>query len=336
MSAPWYSIDDLPSGRLHVRVTWGAWVIEAVRLAYKGSLRWIDPVLVDRNEPPPACWRPALLPTAIMRRKGCAAEPDCWQPLDAAAWVWPTGIEPEPLPVEIKPGMRSLQKGVGNRGIGSGEPEPDSPEPIPYSQRPTPPADERKLGSRWWKDAPQLVTYAAPGEPVSREEAEGRVCRALLTLAVLADPEQRFLYAGDKVNWPATADTAEEQRWQRENHDNLDPRPARFEPRKPDIADARESGAPLMWFARLNPPQLRPKGARTGFETGLQRIVRGHALGDSWRKLGSRSQDDYGKAIEALHRIANGKQPFPHVTLRDEMADLRQRNREHRNGGGIA
>lgn len=327
----WHYIDDLP-GVQHPRL-YTLWPGFEIATAYMRDPKTKRLTFFDLDAGT-ALGGPVRLPTKVMRKHGCGDLPDGWRPWDAETYRWPGGIVPAPLPAEIRPGMRSLKRGVGNREIGSGEPEPAGPEPTPCSQLPTPPANERKLGTRWWKDAPQLVTYAASGEPVSQEEVEGRVCRALLTLAVLPDPEQRFLYAGDKVNWPATADTAEEQRWQRENHDNLDPRPARFEPRKQDIADARENGAPLLWFARLNPPQLRPRGARAGFETGLQRIVRGHALGDSWRKLGARAQDDYGKAIEALHRIANGRQPFPHVTLRDEMAELRQRNREHRNGGG--
>lgn len=143
-SPHWYAMDDLPSGRVHVRIRArrGGYRLAAAAAPDKmGILRWFE---VSDRHLRPLRWRP-----------------EAWQPLDAETWSWPLGTQPEPLPVEVLPRMAMIG------GVPQEIPEDDVAAG----------ADEGVRVGQWWRDA-SLLRYEAAGA-VTRVMAEGRLMRAL-------------------------------------------------------------------------------------------------------------------------------------------------------------
>jgi len=179
----WYSIADLPAGRLRVRVMWQARVFEACRMVAEGRgmrLAWCLPPRAGA----PVEWLPRARDAATW-----APQPEAWQPLDAATWIWPNGREPEPLR-GCEPRMWSATQRFGavddaeaadlaremehDRAHFSGAADSRSTEAS---------SDRSAAPTQWWHD-PHAVTYSMPGM-ISTRETEGRFMRALLTERVV-------------------------------------------------------------------------------------------------------------------------------------------------------
>jgi hypothetical protein len=85
----WYRIEDLPAGRVRVRVRWPGYVVDAVGdVDKKGRRHWHE---IRGRE-----------------LKPLRARVEAWQPCDATQWRWQNGIEPEPIRVEVRPRIGSI------------------------------------------------------------------------------------------------------------------------------------------------------------------------------------------------------------------------------------
>lgn len=336
-SQNWYAIDDLPAGRLRVRVRWEAREFVAARMVHPRTKRlaWCLP---PRNPEDETVWLPRRADA-----KHWSPEPDCWQPENPQIWTWPNGEEPEPLSVQVHPQMYS---GDGRRRWASMAEQAEKSERTQariaaevvaeFGPEVSPPA-ARKIGSRWWWDI-SLITHSPPGV-VSIEDVEGRVCRAVLTDGISpGDLPQGWQGVGTALSqFVHEAVTS-------------DDRVRFFEPTKRDLADY-ESFWPMRWFGALNPPLLRRRRALAGDLNAAQMIVVLHALGYSWRRAGKfprlkvsgqRAMELYcgGKnnlgAIAKMHRAANGQPVLPGLPAgEDPLMALRRRNREARERGSV-
>lgn len=326
-SPPWYYMRDLPGGRVHVRVLWEGREFAAARVVHPrtGRLTWCLPT------------RPGEEPQWLPRRADAgrwAPSPERWQPLDATAWTWPNGIAATPAPELIVPrmyagdGTRTWASAVEQAQSARTEDELRSSGASAGCESAAP----RKIGTRWWHDRARIV-YAADGAPVSIEDAEGRVCRAVLTdgLRSIEGPQR----------WQGGTGSALEK-YQHEVVSSEHADAPRFEPERADIDDY-EHGPPMRWFAVLAPPPaVRRARAPLWQLDAAQSIILLHAHGFSWRQAGrqlgvsaQRAQEMYrgGErnvgAIEKVWRAANGIDLYPWLpaSARDPLAALRERNR---------
>ena len=188
--------------------------------------------------------------------------------------------------------------------------------------------------SRWWRDATQVV-YAPAGH-VSRDQAEARVLRAILT-----DGMRPYkLNSALSRAWPQELiEWAEAQKALAEDP-KADLR-ERFVPSPDDVSDSLIA---MKWFAALDPPQLRPDGEYTISENFTRDqvllILRALEPPYTWRQIGrhelvgpvshTQARKFYREALERIWRAANGFKVFEHVSVRDELGALRERNRAHK------
>lgn len=320
----WYAMQHLPAGRCRVRVRWEAREFVAARMMHPKTKRlaWCLPPRLHGEE---IVWLPRRADRARW-----STEPDCWQPDDAERWVWPAD-EPAPLPVQVHPQMYSG---------GSGRTWPSMDEQAVRSARLQEAIEadavqsaQRKLGSRWWWDD-QLVAYS-PAGAVSIEEAEARVCRAVLTDGIgPMELPQGWQGVGSALSQFV--------------HETVtsDDRVTFFEPTRRDVTDY-ETFEPMRWFAALNPPIMHRRRKAAGELNTAQLVIVLHALGYSWRAAGrhqrlrvshERARQLYlggpgrAGAIEMIWRSANGQPVMPWLSNTDDpLTALRRRNRDARN-----
>lgn len=224
------------------------------------------------------------------------AVPSLWRPIREDMWPYPL---PEPVKVLTPP------------------------------ERPKPAASPRK--QRNVVDV-TIHRYSPPGE-ISREEAEIRMIRFIRTEQVTpwsnptalrtGWPSVVYSLAGMIANWDEAHTYATEA-----------PRPV-WIPTPRDIAD---SEVVAKWFCALNPPGLG--GERIN---GLQEVLIARALEPtpSWSEVGqiigaSDPKDLYRRALNAVHRAANGQPAFPGLDLPDPIEELRRRNRLYRERATVA
>lgn len=215
------------------------------------------------------------------------AEPDLWRPISLERW-------PHALP-EVAAVL---------------QPEPERVAP---AASPRPPKEAIDVA---------IHRYSPPGE-ISRKEAEIRMIRFIRT--------ERMTPWGDvtglRPGWPGYlsewAKSLEESR----KDATRDPAP-RWEPTPRDITD---SETVVKWFTSLNPPGLSREPVRIN---DLQEVIIWRALEPmpSWAEIGDEmgvtdARDLYRRALNAVHRVANGEPAFPHLNLPDPIAELRRRNR---------
>ena len=144
----WYAMQDLPRGRVHVRLRWGGYRVEAVGDIDAKGRRHFHEIRDGRH----------LVPLR--------AAPTGWQPLDVRRWIWPNGVEPFPLVVKVEPQIGMIG-GLAFAAVAAAE-DAESEREAPRAQ----------AASQWWRDV-QRVEYESMGH-VSREHGEARIMRALI------------------------------------------------------------------------------------------------------------------------------------------------------------
>lgn len=317
MSEDWYSIDDLPHGRLLVRVRWHGREFTAARDRQSGWFTYVDGTMV-------------ALPPKGKKGEGWPSSPDRWQPLNSK-WTWPGGRAPQPLSNPIQPSMYS------SRGEGRGLTDRD------YEQLAAEVAEDREAAKvqgersaggdiieiRWWRDITQ-VRYEPAGE-VSLRHCEGRVLRAMAHCGAWDDRElgrvRRDRSLQEIMEAVASEASAVDKGWLE-----------RFQPLPMDESDFATA---MAWVAQLNPIEMRPKraGAWSLNRAQLVLLYRAMDVPLSWRDIGmhrafnvsgTRVQKIFKTSIEACHRAANGKPAYRWMTVKDQIGALRERNRAYR------
>jgi len=314
----WYSPDDLPPGRLMVRVRWHGREFAAARDKQSGWFTYVGGEIV--KIPPPG-----------KAGEDWPAAPDRWQPLNTA-WTWPRGVRiPRPLPNPIRPAMYS------SRGSGRGLTDED------YAQLAAEVAEDREAARanpersrsgeiievRWWRDITQ-IKYEPPGEVTARH-CEGRALRAMAHCGAMRDRDLGKI----RVD-PTLAEVAEAVRAASSDVDRgwLD----RFRPLPMDESDFETA---MKWIVALNPVEMRHKSREPWSLSRGQLVLLYRALDVplSWADIGrerqfsvsgTRVQNIYKQTVEACLRAANGKQAFPWLKGTDQVKALRERNRAYR------
>lgn len=335
-AAPWYAIEHLPSGTLRVRVRWEAREFEAVRVRVdKGAAPRSSPALATaggRRESPAPSYRWALPPRPdepvvwLPRARDAerwAAEPEAWQPLDAAIWVWPNGAPPPPPLRECEPRMwsatcrfQAVEDATAADLAREMEGDRASANAAPRSSEPLR-GRESAAQTQWWLD-PSQVTYSPPGM-ISVREAEGRFMRALLTERAVRVERPRLATFGGVL---ASHIKQEPLTW-RELAEQ-DPEPERWEPSGRDQDDMPVA---LAW--------------RVALPADVHEIVKARSLTPPkpWAVLAllyglhrGDVKDLYRTAIERLADEANGRGSIRGNEMRARWAAQRERNRAARRG----
>ena len=330
---PWYAMRYLPAGRCRVVVRWeGREFLAARRVRQRtGKLAWCVP---PRHPGGDVEWLPRRADIGRW-----SPDPEAWRPEIAAAWTWPGGVAPPALPVLIQPRLysgdgRRRWSSMAEQADRSARTQAEIAAEIAAEHGDTSAAPSaRRIGTRWWRDA-ALVTYSPPGQ-VSREEAEGRVCRAVLTDGVRPGERPQGWHGVGTALSQFVHEVITSEDHVRE-----------FDPLQRDLTDY-ESFLPMGWFAALNPLPLRRRRGDPWDLNAAQIIIVLHALGTSWRtagrnrKLGVSGQramelyrggpNNLG-AIDKVWRAANGKPVLPWLpaVAEDPLDALRRRNRRAR------
>ncbi|MBL8844778.1 MAG: hypothetical protein JNN24_03310 [Hyphomicrobium zavarzinii] len=357
MSDVWYRPDaeaNTPPLRARCRVVWGGRMFAAWRDTHPKTRRrcWA----VELGDGIVDYWPPKQWPCSF---RGMGEEPELFQPRHPESWPYPL---PEPERASEAGRMYSTRgsgRGTGSARYGamaaqaaqSAAAVAEIESALGFTlddlrrERAADAAgdEERGHGSRWWKDS-SLLTYSQPGE-ITRDEAEARILRAILTDGL------RPWKQGERLRraWPQELiDWAEAQKALAE-----DPRTdtrERFVPSPDDISDSLVA---MKWFAALDPPQLRPGASDAHVASAPIRqdftrdqvllILRALEPPYTWRQIGrhelvgrvshTQARRFYRDALERVWRAANGFKVFDHVTVRDELAALRERNRAFKREG---
>lgn len=221
------------------------------------------------------------------------AWPSLWRPLRQDLWPYPL---PEPAVIQ--------------------------PDPEPVRPKASPRVDPPKLDV-------SINYYSPPGE-ISRREAEVRMIRFIRTEGVSPNDAPTAL----RVGWPSVADslTTMIAAWDEGRSYPIDDPVPVWVPTPKDVSD---SHIVHKWFISLNPPALG--GERIN---SLQRalILRARLPTPTWADMALRlkTRDPeglYERAVNAVHRAANGLEVFPGLKLPDPMEELRARNRAWRESG---
>lgn len=168
--------------------------------------------------------------------------------------------------------------------------------------------------------------YSPPGE-ITREEAEIRMIRFLRTEQVTPWSNPTAL----RIGWPAVVNSIAEMiaSWdEARTYPINDPVPV-WTPTPRDITD---SEIVAKWFCALNPPGLGRERI-----TDLQEVLiaRASLPTPTWDEIAlliehSDPKNLYERALNAVHRVANGLPAFPGLNLPDPIEELRRRNRLYR------
>lgn len=346
MSEVWYRPDaeaNTPPLRARCRVVWGGRMFAAWRDTHPKTRRrcWA----VDLGDGIVDYWPPKQWPRSY---RGMGDEPELFQPRHPESWPYPL---PEPERASEAGRMYSTRgsgRGTGSARYGamaaqaaqSAAAVAEIESALGFTlddlrrERAAEAAADEDRGRRWWKDS-SLLTYSQPGE-ITRDEAEARILRAILTDGL------RPWKQGERLRraWPQELiDWAEAQKTLAE-----DPRAdtrERFVPSPDDISDSLVA---MKWFAALDPPQLRREAILTEFTRDqVLLILRALEPPYTWRQIGrhelvgrvshTQARRFYRDALERIWRAANGFKVFDHVTVRDELAALRERNRVFKREG---
>ncbi len=291
---PVYSGRTPPPLRTRVVVNWSGRELVCTRLVNPRTKKIAYATLVDGEMK----WLP---PKRTRPRDQWTNEPTTWRPLEPERWNHPL---PEPV----------------DRA------RPAVPEPVPANA-----GGLQSDTATWWLD-PLQITYAAPGDPISLHEAEGRVMRAV---AMCAPAEGRTLHAitaGDVLADLATA-AAEAL------GDDDGPPVGYAPPFEPVGADHDDFLVAMRWFAALNPVELRHGRSKAWSLNQRQRVLvwRAQTRPYSWAHIArhinrseARVRQLYDDAIEKCWRAANGLKLWREFTPKDVMAELRKGNRDYR------
>lgn len=246
-----------------------------------------------------------------------------WKTLHRGEYVrWPTPADKN----RLSPEPQSWQPLFPERWLGT-LPEPHPPL-YPVLQSPMLEPVCADPSGQWWLDR-ERVTYSEAGD-ISRTEAEGRVMRMIAGMRVgretIGVPTRT---AGEVIaDFGAAAIYTE-----------ADPTSDYQVKLQMDARDHQDATLAGVWFAALNPPEMRPRSAAPWTFSRLQRVLirRSWIPPDSFALIGremgisrQRAKQLYAEAIDAVHRVANGGPAFLHVTGKDHLAELQERNRAAR------
>lgn len=265
----WYDLDDLPRGRVHVRVRYGAYVLAAAAMPDKrDGLKWYE--VVGRELRP-------------MKRR-----PEAWQPLNADAYVWPLGARPTPLPVEVSPRMASVGRLAFAATDAAEEMENDVFPGVAAGAQP----DRQQ---QWWRDA-SLIRYEAAGD-VTRLMAEGRLMRALALERLM-----RLDMAPYRSNAAALADL------KRTLADVLADVPDEdwTPPLRPAPADWADFEVVMGWVADVWPSRRAISVLRARMLTPPATWVQ---IGDEHRMSATHAKRIYNRLIDLVSEAANRSGP---------------------------
>ncbi len=287
----WYSsAEAFPPLRIRVRVQWAGRAFEAVRIVHPKKKQIVWATFKDGEI--------EYLPPKG-RNKIWGDHPELWQPFDPAKWEYPL---PTPIPALSRPAW---------------------PQPLARAS-----VQEGARDPLWWRDASR-ISYSEPGS-VSRQEAEGRLMRALNTnwrirvespayktnADVIARMSATKLLADDGE--PITFD------WR-----------VPFEPLGPDHDDFLTA---MSWFNALNPSEMWAKNRKLGAMNRIQMALIYRAMdppaswdfiGRRWGISGERVRQIYAGALSKIECVANGRPIYKHVRVRDPILAVRERNKRH-------
>jgi hypothetical protein len=337
--APRYPVTPTsPPFRVRVRVFWRGREFEAARTTQPQSGR---PCWATRDR---ETMEDIYLPPRGDARRDVplwGENPDWWQPLVPDKWKAPL---PPPLTASIRPAegtmaalsfrdadghrrytnvQHLIDVRPGRRRLG-----------INMAMLSGGAEVNKESGAQWWRD-PLAITYEPAGQ-VSNKMAEGRVMRAVAVSGATLErpasaPDDRVLRDLDEAIKQATKE-AEDPR-----SDGM----ARFEPTNIDGDDWLIA---MAWFAALNPPELRHKRSEPWALSREQKILVWRAMTPplSFRQIGglikrhwTAGHQAYDHAITRVHRAANGRPAFGHISRRDPIAALQERNRAFKRRGGV-
>lgn len=180
---------------------------------------------------------------------------------------------------------------------------------------------------QWWRDG-TLISYSQPGS-ISKQEAEGRMMRALAWCGAgsgLTLRERTPLTILAAIS--DFMDGMEDERASMK----FDPLPQ----------DAQDFEVAMGWFVRLYPLEMRGKHAESWDFSTTQKVLlwRSRAVPLSFDQIGrllaisesAARQRVYGGpryvgALERVWRAANGWKVWDHLTVADQVVELRKRNR---------
>lgn len=308
---PFYSMADLPAGRVRVRVRWAGRVFVAARMAPDSRqrdrrLRW---AVMEHGEP-------VYLPRR-KDRDDWPPDPECWQPENAAVWIWPPGPVPTPLPVLVRPQMVA-QSGRRRWNAMADQAERAAAiraEALAGLEPEAPAATHPARATRWWLT--ELPSYSPPGD-ISVREAEGRVMRAILTDGI----RQMELPRG----WASSGNTLQDMIAE---HVGGEDGPEPFDPSPADVSDYLVA---MGWFAALATLAQRPRGRRGFTLSHEQGLIVMHAHGLSWTRISGvigrsheHARQAYGATLDRLWHIANGRSIDRHSTTAAARAALKAR-----------
>ena len=283
----WYSFDDLPGGRLRVRVRWPGYIVEAAsEIDKRGTRRWFE---VRGKE-----------------LKPLKARLSAWQPLDATRWQWPNGIEPQPLPMRLTPALAT----IGGVSFDAATAAAEMEEWREAARANADPAPEDRQGLPWWRDVTRII-YEPMGS-ISLEHGEARIMRHLILEAGMPMDLRRqksnaAVLADLKLSW---VDIYGEQ----SRGDDWQP------PLVPLQPDHDDFDVVMGWFAEVSPREREMIVLRGRMMSPpLTWVVLGGMIKRHW----TRSQQIYKEAIGDL--IAAGNRPRHRAEAR--IAEVRERNR---------
>lgn len=324
----WYSLSDLPQVRAHVRVWWMVHglprEIEVMR-SWQPRKGWGWTTLLDGVY--------AELPPRGRDKSAWAPEPVCWQPA-SEAWIWP-GDEPKPLLPHLVPrleGVTAKMQAVSDAEAAEMAREMEADRETARAQ-----ADghAKTFEVRWWVDSTN-IRYEPAGE-VSPKMAEGRVLRALAWCGAGKGLTLRTTTVGSLLARMAEVASGEAALAEAEKSARLHNLP-RFQPLPRDHEDFPVA---MNWFGSINPPENWGPRREAWALNRVQRVMlmRTLTIPLSWEDIGAvmhfsgpRARQLYVRGMEMCHRVANGGAAYPGRTVVDQIAALKERNREHRRG----
>ncbi len=264
---PWYSMQDLPPGRLRVRVRWSGYeVLAASDVDKKGRRSWHE--IRGRDLTP--------LP----------ATPEAWQPETLEKWRWPNGIEPVPLKIQVVPRMYSEEASFDAANAAA------EMEEWREAARANRDAGQPVERGQWWRDVTR-VSYEPMGG-VSLEMGEARIMRHLILERSLPNDLRRqksnaATLADLKLSW---ADIYGAQ----SRGDDWTP------PLVPQPQDWNDFDTVMGWFCEVAPHKREMTILRGRM---LSPPATWRQLGDEIKKSPARAQQLYKSSIEDLVSAAN-------------------------------
>lgn len=264
----WYSLDDLPAGRLRVRVRWpGYAVLAASEVDKRGVRHWHE-----------------IVGTELRRITAPIA---AWQPDDATRWRWPNGIEPPPLPVAVAPSLAVINGMDFDAASAAAEMEE-------WREAARARTDDCAVrdGLPWWRDVTRIA-YEPMGF-VSLDHGEARIMRHLiLEQSLRLDLRRR------KTNAAVLADM--KRTWAdiygaESRGDDWAP------PLVPQPHDWADFDVVMGWFAEVSPSARELTVLRGRM---LAPPVTWRGLGDEIGRSWQRAQQIYNGSIDDLVAAAN-------------------------------